>query len=297
MAHLIDGNAIAAQVRADVQAEVAAWTAAGHRPPYLAVVLVGDDPASASYVRGKTRDAAEVGILSDTLTYDARFSETELLDLIADLNADDGVDGILVQLPLPDHIDEQKVIYAIDPAKDVDGFHPASIGKLVLGQPGFQPATPAGIMEMLRRSGISPRGQHAVVVGRSNIVGKPMANLLLQKGVDATVTVCHSRTPDLPSMTRQADILVAAIGRAHFITADMVKPGAVVIDVGINRVEDATRPRGYRLVGDVDFEAVRERAGWITPVPGGVGPMTRAMLLRNTMLAARNRLERRTGSR
>lgn len=291
VAQIIDGTAIAAQVKAEVKAEVEAWTAQGHRPPYLAVILVGDDPASASYVRGKTKDAAEVGIDSDTLRYEPTVSEAELLGLIARLNTDDSVDGILVQLPLPGHIDEQKVIEAIAPAKDADGFHPSSIGRLVLGQPGFRPATPAGIMEMLTRSGIPTSGANAVIVGRSNIVGKPMANLLLQKGTDATVTICHSRTKDLASLTTRADILVAAIGRAHFITADMVKPGAAVIDVGINRVDDATRERGYRLVGDVDFEAVKDVAGWITPVPGGVGPMTRAMLLRNTLDAARRAQE------
>ena len=289
MAQLIDGKAIAAQIRAEVRDDVIAWTETGRRPPYLAVILVGDDPASASYVRGKTKDAAEAGINSDTITYGTDLAEADLLAEIHRLNADDGVDGILVQLPLPAHIDEQKVIHAIDPAKDVDGFHPASIGKLVLGEDGFQPATPAGIMQLLKRSGIPTSGRHAVIVGRSNIVGKPMANLLLQKGTDATVTICHSRTRDLADLTRSADILVAAIGRAGFITADMVKDGAAVIDVGINRVDDASRPRGYRLVGDVDFAAVAEKAGWITPVPGGVGPMTRAMLLRNTLKAAQLR--------
>lgn len=287
MANIIDGTAIAAQVRADVRAQVDAWRAAGHRAPYLAVILIGDNPASASYVRGKTKAAAEAGIESDTLTYDSSMPEADLLQLVADLNADDRVDGILVQLPLPPHIDEQKVIRAIDPDKDVDGFHPVNVGRLLIGQPGFPPATPAGIIELLRRSNIETRGKHAVVIGRSNIVGKPVANLLLQPGTDATVTVCHSRTRNLPEITRQADILIAAIGRPGFITADMVKEGATVIDVGVNRVEDASRPRGYRLTGDVDFEAVREKAGWITPVPGGVGPMTIAMLLQNTMKAAR----------
>lgn len=287
MANIIDGTAIAAQVRADVRAQVDAWRAAGHRAPYLAVILIGDNPASASYVRGKTKAAAEAGIESDTLTYDSSMPEADLLQLVADLNADDRVDGILVQLPLPPHIDEQKVIRAIDPDKDVDGFHPVNVGRLLIGQPGFPPATPAGIIELLRRSNIETRGKHAVVIGRSNIVGKPVANLLLQPGTDATVTVCHSRTRNLPEITRQADILIAAIGRPGFITADMVKEGAAVIDVGVNRVEDASRPRGYRLTGDVDFEAVREKAGWITPVPGGVGPMTIAMLLQNTMKAAR----------
>ncbi|WP_457651898.1 bifunctional methylenetetrahydrofolate dehydrogenase/methenyltetrahydrofolate cyclohydrolase FolD [Rhodocaloribacter sp.] len=286
MAQLIDGKAIAAQVRGEIREAVSAWTAQGHRPPCLRVVLVGEDPASASYVRGKQKAALEVGIDAETLTYERDISEAELLRVIDRLNRDDGVDGILVQLPLPAHIDEQNVIYALDPDKDVDCFHPANVGRIMIGEPRFLPCTPAGIMEMLRRTGIETRGARAVVVGRSNIVGKPMANLLMQKGVDATVTVCHSRTRDLPAVTREADLLVAAIGRAHFITADMVREGAAVIDVGINRVEDASRPRGYRLVGDVDFDAVREKASWITPVPGGVGPMTIAMLLRNTLKAA-----------
>lgn len=289
VAQLIDGNAISAAVREDVRDAVALWTAAGNRPPYLAVVLVGEDPASASYVRGKTKDAAEVGIASDTLHYDVDITEAELLAVVERLNADDSVDGMIVQLPLPEHIDEQKVIRAINPDKDVDGFHPESAGRLMIGLEGFVPATPAGILELLQRCGIETRGRHAVVVGRSNIVGKPMANLLLQRGVDATVTVCHSRTPDLAAVTRQADILIAAVGHAQMITADMVKPGAAVIDVGINRVDDASRPRGYRLVGDVDFDGVRDVAGWITPVPGGVGPMTRAMLLKNTFIAAQRR--------
>lgn len=285
--NLIDGKQIAAAVRADVREEVDEWIAGGRRRPYLAVVLIGDDPASASYVRGKTKAAAEAGIESDTLTYGADISEEKLLGIVRDLNEDDSVDGILVQLPLPDHISESKVIHAIDPEKDVDGFHPENVGRLSLGEPGFVSATPAGIMEMLRRSNIETSGRHAVVIGRSNIVGRPLASLLLHRGIDATVTVCHSRTRDLPAMARQADLLVAAIGRAEFVTADMVKNGAVVIDVGINRVDDASRERGYRLVGDVDFETVRERASAITPVPGGVGPMTIAMLLKNTLAAAR----------
>ncbi len=285
MAQILDGQEIARQVRAEVKADVDALLQQGRRPPYLAVVLVGDDPASASYVRGKHKAAADVGIAGDTLTFDSTISEAELLGVVDRLNADDGVDGILVQLPLPKHIDEHKVIDAIRPDKDVDGFHPESVGRVVIGRPSFAPATPAGILEMLQRAGIEVRGRHVVVVGRSNIVGKPMANLLVQKGVDATVTVCHSRTPDLGAMTRQADILIAAVGQAEMIGADMVKPGAVVIDVGMNRVDDATRPRGYRLTGDVDFEAVREKASWITPVPGGVGPMTIAMLLQNTLKA------------
>lgn len=286
MAKIIDGKAISAQVREEVKAAVAERTAAGHRPPYLAVVLVGDDPASASYVRGKAKASAEVGIESDTMTYDASISEQELLDIVHGLNEDDNVDGILVQLPLPDHIDDRKVINAISPGKDVDCFHPESVGNLVIGLDGFQPATPAGIVELLKRSNIETSGAHCVIIGRSNIVGKPLANLMLKKGMDATVTVCHSRTKDLPAIARQADILVAAIGRANFVTADMVKPGAVVIDVGINRVDDPSRERGYRLVGDVDFDAAEPIASHITPVPGGVGPMTIAVLLQNTLRAA-----------
>lgn len=286
-AKLIDGKAIAAEVRADVKTAVEAWVAEGYRAPYLAVVLVGDNPASASYVRGKTKACEEVGIQSDTLKYPAELSEAALLDLIQQLNEDPAVDGILVQLPLPAQMDEQKIIHAISPAKDVDGFHPESAGHLMIGTTTFPPATPAGVMEMLKRCGLSTKGQHAVVVGRSNIVGKPMANLLVQPGADATVTICHSRTKDLPSITRQADILIAAVGRAHFVKADMVKEGAIVIDVGINREEDDTKKAGYRLVGDVDFEAVSEKASYITPVPGGVGPMTIAMLLANTLKAAK----------
>ena len=287
MAQIIDGKAIAADVRRDVRADVEAWTAEGHRAPFLSVVLVGSDPASASYVRGKTKAAAEAGIDSDTLAFDATISQNELLDVLRKLNDDDSVDGILVQLPLPSHIDEAEVIRAIDPNKDVDGFHPVNAGRLLLGMPGFAPATPAGIVELLRRTGIETSGSNAVIVGRSNIVGKPLANLLMQKGLDATVTVCHSRTQKLPQITRQADILVAAIGVPHFIKIEMVKEGAAVIDVGVNRIEDSTRERGYRLVGDVEFDQVSEIAGWITPVPGGVGPMTIAMLLKNTLQAAK----------
>ena len=290
-ASLIDGREIAAAVRSDVADGVAAFQAAQGRAPVLRVVLVGEHPASQSYVRAKRRAAAEVGIDADTITRPADLSEAELLALIAELNADPAVDGILVQLPLPAHVDDGAVIRAIDPAKDVDGFHPENVGRLVLGDDTLEPCTPAGIVEMLTRSGVVTSGAHAVVVGRSNIVGKPMASLLLRRGLDATVTVCHSRTRDLGAVTRQADILIAAIGRPAFVTADMVKPGAVVIDVGINRVDDASRERGYRLVGDVDFDAVREVAGAITPVPGGVGPMTIAMLLANTLRAA----ERRAG--
>ena len=287
--NIIDGKQIAVDIRFEVKSGVNARIAEGKRAPALRVVLVGDDPASQSYVRGKKRASEEVGINAETLLQPANMREADLLALVDRLNNDPGVDGILVQLPLPDHIDEEKVILAVDPNKDVDGFHPVSVGRLVLGQDGFEPCTPAGIVELLRRSGVETAGAHAVIVGRSNIVGKPMATLLLRRGVDCTVTVCHSRTRNLPEITRQADILIAAIGRASFITADMVKDGAAVIDVGINRVDDATRERGYRLVGDVDFEAVSEKAGWITPVPGGVGPMTIAMLLQNTLQASNNR--------
>ena len=289
MAQTIDGRAVAAAVRADVAEGAAAFAAAHGRRPALRVVLVGDDPASQSYVRGKQRAAGEAGIDAGTLLRPADLSQADLLALVADLNADSDVDGILVQLPLPDGADEAAVIRAVDPAKDVDGFHPENVGRLVLGEPTLEPCTPAGIVELLRRTGVETSGAHAVVVGRSNIVGKPMASLLLRRGLDCTVTVCHSRTRDLASVTRQADILVAAIGRPAFVTADMVKPGATVIDVGINRVDDTTRERGYRLVGDVDTDAVAEVAGAITPVPGGVGPMTIAMLLANTLEAARRR--------
>ena len=285
-ATLIDGRQIAAAVRQEVKVSVDAWTSKGNRAPVLKVVLIGDDPASASYVRGKNKACAEAGIESETMTYGSDLSEADLLGIIRDLNNDVNVDGILIQLPLPGHIDESKVLRAVSPAKDVDCFHPENVGSLVTGEPGLKPATPAGIMEMLKRSGIETRGATAVVIGRSNIVGKPMANLLVQRGIDATVTVCHSRTPNLAEVCRRADILIAAIGRARFVTADMVKPGAAVIDVGINRVEDSSRKSGYRLVGDVDFDAVSEVAGHITPVPGGVGPMTIAMLLKNTLFAA-----------
>ncbi len=284
---LIDGKAIAADVRAEVRDEVQKWTASGHRAPYLAVVLVGDHPASASYVRGKMKASADVGIEGDTLTFESNVSEAELLEVIGDLNADDRVDGILVQLPLPDHVSEKNIIHALDPTKDVDGFHPENVGRLLIGDPAFVSATPAGIVELLKRSGIETSGKHAVILGRSNIVGKPVGALLLQRGIDATVTTCHSRTRDLAAITRQADILIAAIGRAHFVTEDMVSDGVAIIDVGINRIDDASRERGYRLVGDVDFDAVEKKAGHVTPVPGGVGPMTIAMLLRNTLAAAR----------
>lgn len=287
-ARILDGKALARQIRAEVAAEVAALTARGKQPG-LAVVLVGDDPASQVYVRSKGRACEEAGMHSLTIRLPAETSEAEVLETVDRLNADPAIHGYLVQLPLPRHIDADRVIERIDPRKDVDGFHPVNVGKLVIGDPAaFKPATPYGVQEMLIRSEIETKGAHAVIVGRSMLVGRPMANLLLQDtaGGNATVTVCHSRTRDLGAVTRQADILVVAIGRAEFITADMVRPGATVIDVGINRVDDPSGPKGYRIVGDVAFESVAEVAGAITPVPGGVGAMTIAMLLKNTLQAA-----------
>ena len=276
-AHLIDGVALSRRLRAEVSARAAALAAAGHTPG-LAVILVGEDPASQVYVRNKVRACHEHGLHSVFEQYPAQLSEAELLERIRHLNADASIHGILVQLPLPRHIDAQRVVETIAAHKDVDGFHLASAGALLLGRPGFRPCTPYGCMKMLESIGCDPRGKHAVVVGRSAIVGKPMALLLLQ--ANATVTVCHSATPDLGHHTRQADIVVAAVGRRNLLTAGMVKPGAVVLDVGMNRRDDG------RLCGDVDFAGVKEVAGWITPVPGGVGPMTRAMLLVNTIEAA-----------
>ena len=260
--------------------------------PGLAVILVGDDPASQVYVRNKGKKCEELGMRSETIVLPAETSEEELLSRIDALNKDPAIHGFLVQLPLPKHIDEDKVIQAIDPDKDVDGFHPVNVGNMLIGKPGFLPATPAGVQQMLIRSGIETAGKHVVVVGRSNIVGKPKASLMVQRGADATVTVVHSRTKDLASITRQADILIVAIGKARFITADMVKDGAVVIDVGTNRIEDPTHPKGSRLVGDVDFDEVSKKASAITPVPGGVGPMTICMLMANTVKAAENAASR-----
>jgi methylenetetrahydrofolate dehydrogenase (NADP+)/methenyltetrahydrofolate cyclohydrolase len=286
-AQLIDGNTIAKAVRADAAGRAAALRASHGVNPGLAVVLVGDDPASAVYVRAKGKACEEAGMTSETLRLPATTTEAELLAVVDRLNADPTIHGILVQMPLPGHIAPDTVIRRIRPEKDVDGFHPVNVGKLLIGEKdGFVSCTPAGVMELIARSGIETRGKEAVVVGRSNIVGKPMAALLVQPGVDATVTVCHSRTRDLAGHVRRADIVIAAIGRPEMITADMIKPGAIVIDVGINRVDDASRPKGYRLVGDVAFEGVRARASWITPVPGGVGPMTIAMLMQNTVRAA-----------
>jgi methylenetetrahydrofolate dehydrogenase (NADP+)/methenyltetrahydrofolate cyclohydrolase len=286
---VIDGVAIAKQVREDVARETAALKARGITPG-LTVVIVGDDPASLSYVRSKEKASIEAGMKGETIRLAASASQMELEALIDRLNADATVHGILVQSPLPKHMDANTVVRRIAPGKDVDGFHPVNVGKLLIGEKdGFAPCTPAGVQELLVRYEVDTRGKHAVIVGRSNIVGKPMAALLVQqgRGADCTVTICHSRTHDLGHHARRADILIAAVGRPGSITGDMIKPGAVVIDVGITRVDDATSRTGYRLVGDIHFESVRRVASLLTPVPGGVGPMTIAMLLKNTVRAAR----------
>lgn len=286
-AALIDGKALAQTIRRRLADEVAALASRGVVPG-LTVVLVGDDPASAVYVASKEKACLEAGMRGRTIRLPATTTQDELLALIDALNADPEVHGILVQMPLPPQIDEELVVRRILPHKDVDGFHPENVGRLLIGDAdGFAPCTPAGVMVMLREHGVETRGADVVVVGRSNIVGKPMASLLVQSGVDATVTICHSRTRDLAAHTRRADILIAAVGRPRLITGEMVKPGAVVIDVGINRIEDAGTKSGTRLVGDVDFESARRVARLITPVPGGVGPMTIAMLLDNAVRAAR----------
>jgi methylenetetrahydrofolate dehydrogenase (NADP+)/methenyltetrahydrofolate cyclohydrolase len=286
-ATVLDGKAIAAEILGEVRGRVGELKGRSVEAG-LVVVLVGDDPASVSYVRGKMRDANEVGMRSETLRLPAKTTEEELLDLIRTLNEEPTWHGVLVQLPLPKHIDEQTVIGELSPDKDVDGLHPINVGRLFRGEPGFVSCTPAGVIQMLIRSGIETAGKHAVVVGRSNLVGKPLAGLLMQKreGGNATVTVCHTGTPDLGRYTRDADLLFAVMGQPRAITADMVREGAVVIDVGVNAIPDATKKSGQRLVGDVDYEAVAEKASAITPVPGGVGPLTRAMLMWNTVLAA-----------
>ncbi|MCL2599709.1 MAG: bifunctional 5,10-methylene-tetrahydrofolate dehydrogenase/5,10-methylene-tetrahydrofolate cyclohydrolase [Treponema sp.] len=284
-ATIIDGKAIAGKIREDVRRQTALLREKGVAP-CLAVILVGDDPASLSYVTAKEKALAEAGMESRDMRLPADTAEMELLALIDRLNGDDKIHGILVQLPLPGHINEDRIITAIDPAKDVDGFHPVSVGNMLLGRTGFLPCTPHGILVLLRELAIPTSGAHVVVVGRSNIVGKPMANLLVRRDVNATVTICHTGTKDLAFHTLRADILIAAAGKAGLIGADMIKPGAVVIDVGVNRVSDSTREKGYRLCGDVDFAGAGEKAGYITPVPGGVGPMTIAMLLSNLVQAA-----------
>ena len=287
-AELISGKEMAVSIREEIKERVTGLKEDGLKPG-LAVVLLGEDPASQVYVRSKNKAATEAGIYSRQITMSEDTSEDELLGVVSGLNADPEIHGILVQLPLPDQIDETNVLSAIDPAKDVDGFHPVNVGRLASGDPNaLAPCTPAGVVEMLLRSGNDPVGKHVVVVGRSSIVGRPMAALLLRKGPggNATVTVAHSGTPDLGAVTREADILIVAIGQPDLIRGDMVKPGAVVIDVGVNRVDDDTRDRGYRLTGDVAFDEVKEVASAISPVPGGVGPMTIAMLLSNTLDAA-----------
>lgn len=292
-AKIIDGKAIAAQIRAEAKNEVEILKGKGVTP-CLAAVLVGDVAASKVYVKNKRKACEKVGMVSVLHTPTAEISEPALLKLIDELNNDEAVHGILVQLPLPKHIDETKVIEAIDPSKDVDGFHPYNVGRLVIGLDTFRSCTPAGVQELLLRSGIEIEGQHVVIIGRSNIVGKPMANIVVQKqkGANATVTICHSRTKNLPEITRQADILISALGQPEFVKPDMVKQGAVVIDVGINRIDDPSSNKGYKLVGDVDFEPVSKIASAITPVPGGVGPMTVAMLMVNTVKAARMVLDK-----
>lgn len=288
-AHIIDGIQIARAIRAELSQDIERLKTEHHVTPGLATVLVGENPASQSYIRMKNKACREMGMYSEQHTLPAAISEADLLALIAQLNQASNIHGILVQLPLPKHIDEQKIIEAIRPEKDADGFHPVNMGKLLIGLPGFRPCTPFGIQKMLTYSGYDPAGKHVVVVGRSNIVGKPIASMLLQKEkeANATVTVCHSRTTNLPEIVRQADILIAAIGQPEFITADMVKEGAIVIDVGMNRVEDASAPKGYRNVGDVKFDEVAPKCAAISPVPGGVGPMTITMLLHNTVQAAK----------
>jgi methylenetetrahydrofolate dehydrogenase (NADP+)/methenyltetrahydrofolate cyclohydrolase len=284
-ATVISGKLLAQELRQALVAPLAALADKGVKPG-LTVVLLGDDPASVSYVTGKEKASVELGMKGQTLRLPASTSEADLLALIARLNADPEVHGILVQLPLPAHIDSGKVILAIDPAKDVDGFHPVSVGQMVLGGRGFLPCTPHGVLKMLEKTGVSLPGAEVVIVGRSNIVGKPLAILLMQAPYHCTVTVCHTRTKDLSAHTLRADIVIAAAGKPRMITAAMVRPGACVIDVGVNRVEDAAKASGFRLVGDIDYEPIAEKAAFVTPVPGGVGPMTITMLLHNTVQAA-----------
>lgn len=288
---LIDGKKIAAEIKQELADEVAALKAAGHKVPHLVAVLVGDDGASETYVASKVKACREVGFKSTELRYSADITEEQVLAVVDKLNRDADVDGYIVQLPLPEHISEEKVLLAIDPDKDVDGFHPCNVGKMVTGLPAYLPATPAGIVELLKRYDIETRGKHCVVIGRSNIVGTPMAVLMSRKDkhADCTVTLCHSRTPDIREFTLQADILVVALGKPHFVTADMVKEGAVVIDVGIHRLPSDKTKSGFRLVGDVDFDAVAPKCSYITPVPGGVGPMTIVSLLQNTLKACKGK--------
>lgn len=292
MTKIIDGKATAAAIKQEIAAEVEARVARGEKRPHLAAVLVGHDGGSETYVAHKVKSCEECGFESTLIRREADVTQQELLDIVNQLNADPTIDGYIVQLPLPKHIDEQAIIQAVDPRKDVDGFHPVNVGRMSLGLPCFLSATPAGIIELLHRYDIPTRGKHCVVLGRSNIVGKPVASLMMQKAEpgNATVTVCHSATPDIKEICLQADIIIAALGQPGFVTADMVKPGAVIIDVGTTRVPDATKKSGFRLAGDVDFENVAPKCSAITPVPGGVGPMTICSLMRNTLLAAQHSL-------
>ena len=286
---LIDGKQTAQKIREEIAQQVVQLKKHGEKIPHLAAILVGNNPASEAYVRNKVKDCEAVGFGSTLVRFDTEVSEEELLAKVEEINQDDDIDGLIVQLPLPDHITSEKVTFAIRPEKDVDGFHPINVGRMAKGLPAFIAATPLGILQLLERYQIDTEGKQCVVIGRSDIVGTPMSLLMSRKGYpgNCTVTMCHSRTQNMAEITQRADILIAAIGRARFVTADMVKEGAVVIDVGINRVENASRKSGYALVGDVDFDAVAEKCSYITPVPGGVGPMTRAALLYNTLLAAK----------
>lgn len=288
---IIDGKATAAAIKQEIAAEVQARVAAGKKRPHLAAVLVGHDGGSETYVAHKVKACEECGFTSTLIRREADVTQQQLLEIVGELNANADIDGYIVQLPLPKHIDEQAIIQAVDPTKDVDGFHPVNVGRMSLGLDCFLSATPAGIMELLKRYNIETRGKHCVVIGRSNIVGKPVATLMMQKANpgNATVTVCHSATPNIKEIVRQADIIIAAIGQPGFVTADMVKPGATVIDVGTTRVADPTKKSGFRLAGDVDFQAVAPLCEAITPVPGGVGPMTICSLMINTLKAAKNR--------
>ncbi|MDR2586401.1 MAG: bifunctional 5,10-methylene-tetrahydrofolate dehydrogenase/5,10-methylene-tetrahydrofolate cyclohydrolase [Prevotellaceae bacterium] len=284
---ILDGKTTAQAIKEDIAKEVKQWVSTGRRPPHLTAILVGHDGASETYISHKESDCKQVGITSTIIRFEQTVTQNEILDMIFKINADINIDGIIVQLPMPKHINEQAIIEAIDPDKDVDGFHPVNVGRMVLGLPGFVPATPDGIRELIRHYNIETKGKHCVVLGRSHIVGRPMANLLSQKAYpgDCTVTVCHSSTPNIKELCLEADIIIAALGVPLFLKANMVKWGAVVIDVGITRVPTSTSS-GFRLVGDVDFDAVAPKCSFITPVPGGVGPMTRVALLKNTLKAA-----------
>jgi methylenetetrahydrofolate dehydrogenase (NADP+)/methenyltetrahydrofolate cyclohydrolase len=287
MYKIIDGKKVASEIKQEIAEEVARLKTAGKKVPHLAAILVGNDGSSETYVANKVKDCKEVGFKSTLLRFGNEITEAVLLDKIAELNNDNDVDGFIVQLPLPGHISENKVIEAVDPQKDADGFHPVNLGKMIIGLPGYLPATPFGIVELIKRYRIETSGKNCVVIGRSNIVGRPVSILLSQKGMDATVTVVHSRTKNIKDIISHADIIIAAIGSPAFVTAEMVKIGAVVIDVGTTRIVSPETKSGYKLVGDVDFENVAPKCSYITPVPGGVGPMTRVSLLRNTLIAAK----------